>query len=158
MKALTQVAVLLTFSLVAPVVLADPAVNFRVVLSGDQEVPPVDTITSGTAKLHVDQGRSTIRFDVDIVDGVGILGAAGAHLHCAPAGSNGPIVVFLAGMSVPGFDGRLRFGANLNDASVINPACGADIAELVDSMLQGNVYINVHSVANPGGAIRGRIQ
>jgi hypothetical protein len=30
--------------------------------------------------------------------------------------------------------------------------------ELVGSMLDGNVYLNVHSTAHPGGVIRGQVQ
>lgn len=138
---------------------AQPAVNFRVVLSGDNEVPPVATDTSGVALLHVDWARSEIRFDLDIANADGILGFAGAHFHCAPAGVNGPVVAFLAGATnPPGLDGRVRISATLNDGSIILDTCGATIAELVDAMLAGDVYINVHSIANPGGEIRGQIR
>lgn len=137
---------------------AGPAANFRVVLTGDQEVPPVETETSGTALLHVNGDWSSIRFELKIEDGAGILGAAGSHLHCAPAGANGTVVVFLAGMSPPGFDGDVLIRGTLTDASIIDDACGATIAELVNSIYDGDVYINVHSKANPGGEIRGQIQ
>ncbi|MGK2924815.1 MAG: CHRD domain-containing protein [Lysobacterales bacterium] len=46
----------------------------------------------------------------------------------------------------------------MNDDSIINDTCGANIAELVDSMLDGNVYINVHSTNMPSGVIRGQIE
>lgn len=157
MKMLTTVATLLALILIGTSAHAQRAVNFRVELSGDQEVPPVETDTRGTTILHIDQSLTEIRFKLDIVNAEGILGAAGAHLHCAPAGENGPVVAFLAGAATPGFDGEVEIRATLTDDSIVNDACGEDIAELVESMASGNVYINVHSVDNPGGEVRGQI-
>jgi len=137
---------------------ADSAINFHVALAGENEVPPVTSNTSGEAILHVDSDLSEIRFKLDIRDGDKVLGAAGSHLHCAPAGSNGPVVAFVAGSLPPGYDGRVQLRATLTDDSIINPACGANIAELVDSMLDGNVYLNVHSTDHPGGVVRGQVQ
>jgi len=137
---------------------ADSAINFHIVLAGENEVPPVTSNTSGEAILHVDSDLSEIRFKLDIRDGDKVLGAAGAHLHCAPAGSNGPVVAFVAGSFPPGYNGHVRLRATLTDDSIINPACGANIVELVDSMLDGNVYLNVHSTDHPGGVVRGQVQ
>lgn len=137
---------------------AGNAFNFQVFLSGDNEVPPVVTDTSGTAIFHVNNSLTEINFKLDIRDADNVLGAAGAHLHCAPAGANGPVVVFLAGSFPPGYDGDLQLRGTLNDGSFVNSACGTNIAELVDSMLDGNVYLNVHSTAVPSGVIRGQVQ
>lgn len=146
----------LSLTLASPLLAAN-ALNFRVVLSGDNEVPPVMTDTSGTAILHVDRSLSEIRFKIDIRNGDNVLGAAGAHLHCAPAGENGGVVAFIAGSFPPGYDGDVQLRATLHDDAIINDACGANIAELVGSMLDGNVYLNVHSTAHPGGVIRGQV-
>lgn len=150
-------------TVVLAILLAAPAwgknaVNFRVELSGANEVPPVETDTSGAAILHVDRNLSEIRFKLAVRDGDKTLGAAGAHLHCAPAGMNGPVVVFLAGAFPPGYDGDFEIRATVTDDSIINDVCGGNITELVGSMLDGNVYINVHDVANPGGVIRGQVE
>jgi hypothetical protein len=137
---------------------ASNAINFRVSLSGDNEVPPVLTDTAGDAIIHVDSTLSEIRFKLDVRNGDALLGAAGAHFHCAPAGANGPVVAFVAGSFPPGYDGDAQLRATLTDASIINPVCGASIAELVGSMLDGNVYLNVHSTDHPGGVIRGQVE
>lgn len=150
--------VLIFLFVVACPLQASNAINFNVTLSGDNEVPPVATDTSGSAILHVDSNLSEIRFKLDVRDADSVLGAAGSHLHCAPAGANGPVVAFVAGSFPPGYDGNLQLRATLTDASIINPACGASIAELVDSMLDGNVYLNVHSTDHPGGVIRGQVE
>lgn len=137
---------------------AGSAINFHIVLAGENEVPPVIGSTSGEAILHVDRDLSEIRFKLDVHDGDKVLGAAGAHLHCAPAGSNGPVVAFVAGSFPPGYDGHFQLRATLTDDSIINPACGTNIAELVDAILDGNVYLNVHSTDYPGGVVRGQVQ
>jgi len=131
--------------------------NFSADLTGDQEVPQVSTETVGKAKFHADVDETELRFSVKVKNAEGLLGVAGAHIHCAPAGSNGPVVAFLAGSVPGGLGGTVDFGGTLTDDNVINPACGATIAELLDSMQDGDTYVNGHSLANPGGEVRGQI-
>lgn len=136
---------------------AQSALNFRVPLSGDEEVPPVETQTTGTALLHVNRQRTEIRYQLDIRQADAILAVAGAHLHCAPAGQNGPVFAFLAGVISGGLDGRVRIEATLTDNNITDDLCGTTIEEVVQSMLDGSVYVNVHSAAHPGGEIRGQV-
>jgi hypothetical protein len=42
-------------------------------------------------------------------------------------------------------------------ANIVNPACGTTLVELAQSMKDGKTYANVHTVAHPGGEIRGQI-
>jgi len=153
-----HLAVLVLMMLLAGPLQASNAINFNVSLSGDNEATPVETDTSGTAILHVDRNLSEIRLKLSVRNGDAVLGAAGAHFHCAPAGQNGPVVAFVAGSFPPGYDGDFELRATLTDASIINPACGATVMELVGSMLDGNVYLNVHSTDHPGGVIRGQVE
>jgi hypothetical protein len=133
------------------------AKDFKATLSGDQEVPPVATDTTGKFKLHLNKDETEGEFTLTVKDGVRI---RQAHLHCAPAGSNGPVVVFLAGDNAAGYDvdGKWISNATVTDTSISNPACGATIADLADAMRAGNVYVNVHSVAFPGGVVRGQVE
>lgn len=131
---------------------------FRATLSGAEEVPPVNTETSGEVKFKVDQMMTHIEFDLRLHDGEDLLAVAGAHIHCAPAGVNGPVVVFLAGAVPGGFDGEVRIRATVTQVNIVNTACGATLAELVQSMQAGNTYVNVHTTAHPGGEVRGQIQ
>jgi hypothetical protein len=76
-----------------------------------------------------------------------------AHIHKAPAGSNGPIHWdFLeAGnpvASVAGQPAQLRGVARARAAAVL-----ADLLAHPDQY-----YVNVHSTAFPGGAVRGQLQ
>lgn len=136
---------------------ADDGLEFEAELSGDQEVPPVETEATGEAEFEVNEEFTEIKFKLKVKDTTGMLGAAGAHIHCAPAGENGPIVVFLAGMVPGGFVDEFEAEAVLTDANVINDACGSNLLELVDAMLAGNTYVNVHSIDFPAGEVRGQI-
>ncbi|NNF95660.1 MAG: CHRD domain-containing protein [Halobacteria archaeon] len=136
--------------------------EFEAELSGAQEVPPVDTRVKGEASFEVNDDYSKIEYSVKVKTrgevGVGLLGAACAHIHCAPEGQNGPVVAFLAGVVSGGFDGTVKFSATLTGDNIVNDACGATIVDLVNSMSNGLTYVNVHSLANPTGEVRGQIR
>ena len=109
-------------------------------LSGDNEVPRVDTVAGGRAAvtLNTVTGALVVQAQVDGLDG-----ASAAHVHDGFAGENGPVLVGLTQDSGdPGHwfveDGMLN---------------GAGI----DAFLAGGLYVNVHSPANPGGEVRGQI-
>ncbi|MFZ2168552.1 MAG: CHRD domain-containing protein [Methylococcaceae bacterium] len=148
-------ALILVQVAVAPAAWADE--TFKATLSGDEEVPPVVTDTTGKFDLQLNKAETEAEFSLRVNDGVRI---RQAHLHCAPIGVNGPIVAFLAGDNAAGYDvdGKWISNATLTDTSISNPACGATISALAASMRAGNVYVNVHSVANPSGAIRGQVE
>jgi hypothetical protein len=156
----TAAFAMLASLLIAVPALAGNALNFKARLSGAQEVPPHESAASGSLIVHVNQRLTEMTIKLDVRNGTDILGAAGAHFHCAPAGSNGPVVVFLAGTFPPGYSGDFQVRASLSDSSIINPAtaCGGTIAELAMAMANGDVYVNVHSTANPGGEIRGQVE
>ena len=68
--------------------------------------------------------------------------ATASHIHMAPAGQNGPVIVPFT-----------RKG----DSWVAAP--GAKLTEAQYAAYKaGNLYVNVHSAANPGGEIRGQIR
>ena len=106
-------------------------------LSGAQEVPigSGDPDGFGTATLMIDSATNTVDWDF-VVSGID-LPLTGAHIHQAPAGTNGGIIV--------NFGGALT-GSGLTDA---------DLAAVVADPT--NHYVNLHNSAFPGGAIRGQI-
>lgn len=155
----------------------DYSMVFKARLSGDQEVvaegapDPSKVATTGKFKLKVSSDYSKAKFKLRIRDGVGIFGAAGAHIHCAPAGKNGPVVAWLAGLipeGAPAFDGKVKVGGMLSDASIIPtdpkaegatcPSAISDIASLAEAAKAGYLYVNVHSFEFPGGVVRGQIE
>ncbi|HUH36730.1 MAG TPA: CHRD domain-containing protein [Spongiibacteraceae bacterium] len=114
------------------------ATEVRVELSGAQEVPVVETQAKGKATLKVD-ADGTIRGVVTTSNVDGTM----AHIHQAPAGQNGGVVVPL--QKAEDGDWTVPDNAQLN-------------AEQMQQLQAGNLYINVHSAAHPGGEIRGQIE
>jgi len=64
---------------------------FSAILSGGEEVPPVDTTATGVASFTVEGGES-ILYDVNVTD---MDKVTAAHIHNAPKGENGDVVVTL---------------------------------------------------------------
>jgi len=132
---------------------------FKATMTGDQEVPPVTTITTGRAKIRINDDASAGEFSLTVNDGTR---AIQAHIHCGVPGVNGPVVIFLAGPRNEGWDvdGEWVSNATFTDANVIlrDTDCGATLADIIQAMRDGKTYANVHTVANPGGEARGLIQ
>jgi len=135
----------------------DGGLEFRARLRGSQEVPAVTTSTRGEAKIQFNDAKTKLEFELEVEHGVRV---TQAHIHCAPAGSNGPIVVFLAGFHDKGWDvdGDWIGDATATDANITNNACGSTLAEIAQAMAEGRTYANVHTVAHPAGEVRGQIQ
>ena len=155
----------LSIALLVNVLLSVEAVadhlSFSTDLSGAQEAPEVITGAGGSALFNFDSALSEASFDLRVFGS----GITQAHLHCAPAGVNGPIVVFLFGPVNPGENliGTPIKGTIINDDVIPpedNPSCGRtinNIASLFAAMRAGEIYVNVHSSDNPSGVIRGQV-
>ena len=82
-----------------------------------------------------------------------------AHIHVGTAAEAGPFVAFLFG-PVPGgvtHNGVLATGTVTAD-DLVGPLAGEPLSALVDAIDSGGAYVNVHTVAHPGGEIRGQIR
>lgn len=164
MRKLLLIVAVIAVAVLAPLtfILGDSATAghrgtmFQAQLSGANEVPPVDTDTSGKAKIRFNEEFTSAEFLLVIRDGQRI---TQAHIHCAPAGVNGPVIIFLAGNHANGWDvdGRWIDNATFTNANITNTACGATLAEIAAQMEAGNTYVNAHSTANPGGVVRGQL-
>lgn len=115
-------------------------------LTGAEEAPgPGDANATGQADLRLNKGQHRVCFDITWADVDGEVFAG--HIHVAPAGSPGPIVVTLFTGSFAGTDAV--------------SGCVQDVdADLIKAIRQNPAayYVNVHSQPNfPGGAIRGQL-
>ena len=77
------------------------------------------------------------------------------HIHCAPAGSNGPVGVTLVHEPLD-TDDRVRGSFTGPDAG--NACMWADLGDVLGAMASGNAYVNIHTENFRGGEIRGQIR
>lgn len=111
---------------------------FAATLSGAEEVPPNPSTAQGTGAVVV---RAETRELLALITTRGIAGTA-AHIHQAPAGQAGAIIVPM---------------------SEVTPGSGIWIARATltedqyNNLKAGNLYFNVHSAAFPDGEIRGQL-
>jgi hypothetical protein len=127
-------------------------VNFVAPMSGDEEVPPVDTQARGVAKFKLRQSGLVFKVNVANIEDV-----VASHIHCGEVGENGPIGVTLFAGGPVSVNGTLAKG--VITAPDEDNACGwADLEDVVTALESGDTYVNVHTVANPGGEIRGQVR
>ncbi len=110
-------------------------------LIGANEVPaPGDPDGMGTAQITVNVGQGSISYELSVSN---IDPATAAHIHVAPAGVAGPVVIPLHAPTSGSSGGTI-----MN----VDP-------ELLKAILQnpGNYYVNVHNPMYPGGAARGQL-
>jgi hypothetical protein len=163
-------------SLAATATVFADSLKFKTKLAGDNEVPPVgvvvDTRAKGQAEFKLSKDGTELHYKLNVSR---IENAFMAHIHLAPVGSNGPIVVWLfpGTAPVPGLLGAGRQQGKLAEgtitaANLVGPLAGQPLSALVAAIQAGNAYVNVHTndgVAPtntgpgdyPGGEIRGQL-
>jgi hypothetical protein len=127
--------------------------EFSANLTGQQEVPPVDTQGVGEAIfVPIQPGNETIDF---YVNATGIQAVTQAHIHSGSPGENGPIVVTLFTLN------PVQDGVSINGSIAANnlegPMQGKTVAELIDAIKSNTTYVNVHTEQNPNGELRGQL-
>lgn len=103
-------------------------------LSGSQHSPPVSSTGTGSATFTLDGDQLSYVITYQNLVGTEIM----AHIHNAPPGDNGPIVI------------PLPTGSPKIGTATLTPL-------LMAELLAGNLYINVHSDLFPNGELRGNI-
>jgi len=114
------------------------AVDVKVKLTGDQEVPAVTSTATGV-------GSIVIKDDKSVSGNIKTMGIEGtlAHIHLAEPGKNGPPIITLTKTAE-------------NTWSVPEAAKLTD--EQYKAFKEGNLYVNVHSAEHKGGEIRTQLK
>lgn len=138
---LLVLSALVVLALAAPIALGQ---TLGAVLTGSQEVPPNNNPGFGNATVTFDATRQNVTVTITVAN----LGAQinNFHIHEAPAGMNGPVVVNLIGLG----------GTFVNGTMTGTFPIAADVAQRMLAN-PGNFYVNVHTTTNPGGAVRGQL-
>lgn len=129
--------------------------HFVAPLSGAQEVPAVETRARGNATFRLSADGTQIHYKLIVAN---IREVSAAHIHLAPAGVNGPVVVWLFGPAPEGIttNGILAEGTITGANLVLS--FGGTMDDLVAALRAGDAYVNVHTSAYPPGEIRGQIR
>lgn len=125
----------------APSIVRAAPMSFTVPLTGQQQVPPVQSEGSGTANLTYDPSTKVLTWSI-AYNGVSSP-VTMAHFHMGGQGKNGPVVFWLS----------------KRGAAVSSPITGEATLtpEQVKQFMAGDWYINVHTKDHPGGEIRGQV-
>lgn len=138
------------------------SIPFRANLSAANEVPPLELAATGSATVWIHAVRNSSGTITEaVVDFVvnysfpGPITLSGLHVHQGIRGQNGPVVL------------NSGIGAGQTEdatgkAGVVKQSAKIDSAEAlaaINGMIAnpGNYYVNLHTTANPGGAIRGQV-
>jgi hypothetical protein len=132
--------------------------NLTAQLSGANEqtvtTPAINTGAFGDCAIVVDVTRQTLTYTVRVFNLPS--GVTASHIHVGAEGTAGPVVVNFAppvnASNDFGFTGTVAFSA-----FVLRPDQGIRSSDdMVQAILGGNSYCNVHSTVNGGGEIRGQ--
>jgi hypothetical protein len=137
--------------------------NFAAHLDATQEVHLPNSPAYGSGSFQIDTVANRMWGSltaINLVDGNGSV--LDYHVHEAPFGVNGPIRVFLnqpgniVFTSTSGSNTlwTASFDLDLTQAGVLT---GVTVDGLVNLLLAGNGYFNVHTTFSPAGEIRGQL-
>lgn len=157
--------------------LSEPAIASRIdvaglysaSLSGSAEIPSVNTQASGEAIFESNaqaaalgsaaaaaSSGNEIAYAINLQN---IDEITAAHIHMGNSDENGPIIVTLFDPEDPSdeINGELVSGTIISQ-NLEGPLEGSQISDLVDLFDTEEAYVNVHTLDNPNGEIRGTIQ
>ena len=129
--------------------------RFSAPLTGMEEVPPVNTNSTGLSLFEV-INNNTINYKLNVteMDNIKV-----AHIHLGNFSENGDVVVTLFNSSKTPIDiinGTLVEG-KITAADLQGPLQEKTIPDLVNLINDTQTYVNIHSIEYPNGEIRGQI-
>jgi hypothetical protein len=127
--------------------------EFATNMTGQQQVPPVDTQAIGEAIFVQDfADNQTMHYFVNVT---GIEGTTQGHIHSGAEGENGPVVVTLFNFESP--QSNVLENGTFASTNLEGPMQGNEISDLLTAIQNGTTYVNVHTEQNPDGEIRGQL-
>jgi len=91
-----------------------------------------------------------------VVQAFGLADLTAAHLHLGGVGVNGPVVADLldnaSGTTSPQF-----FLAEIKSEDLVGPLADYPLDALAGRIEAGDIYVNLHTTANPAGELRGQL-
>jgi hypothetical protein len=114
-------------------------ISFKADLDGTQETPPTNTVGTGTAWAVLSSDMKTLFYDVTYANLDSTFTAG--HIHLGAMGTAGGVVKVLS------FTNNNAMGSWTSFPDT-----------MVKHLIKEDLYVNVHSLKNPGGEIRGQLE
>lgn len=128
-------------TIVAPPALGEStSISFSAVINSANEVPTNPSKATGFGIATFDKINKILSLSV-VYSGIT---PRAMHIHKAAAGINGPVIIDLATPGAAAFPAQVQLTRTLT--------VGQE-----DSLMRNLLYVNIHSVAFPGGEIRGQL-
>lgn len=125
------------------------------ILNAQQEVQGSSSRAYGSGSFTVDTVSYQITGSVTTTNQAATE-VTGFHIHQAPTGVNGPVIVNLMPLLVGGSPITSGNVVTWIFDGTISGSSAQQLAKL-NAMVAGDTYFNFHTPANPAGAIRGQI-
>lgn len=124
------------------------------------EVPPIDSTNSATSRFTMHLIRDSKGIPAAGLATFGVFHRfpedttfTGLHIHAAPAGQNGGVVINSA------LTGQLPSATGVGHVLFMNPVTGGAALTALQGLVLNpeNYYINIHTTVSPGGAVRAQL-
>lgn len=170
-KPLIVIAVLLVAGAVGAAVLhpswsnvkantSDYTESFTANLTPEQEMASSTSTGSGSGVFNVTSDTNLISYSVTVSNLTSPISAA--HLHCAPVGQTGQVIVPLMIASTTDTQTSATLSGSIMESDILPAAmsCNPNIKtlpQLIQAMREGQIYVNVHTQKYPMGEVRGQL-
>lgn len=130
--------------------------HFNASLSGKHEVPERDTNAVGEVIVTISKDETSVHYKVMVAN---IENVVASHFHMGPANENGGVVRGIFQNPNPQPSGPMNGILAEGDITADNltGALAGNLSGFIDAIRSGNIYVNVHTTAYPGGEIRGQL-
>lgn len=140
-------------------------VRYHAELSGEAQIPPVETDATGLADITVDTEELTVTWRITHTALSGAAVAAHFHGPAAPEESAPPVIDLGSGAHGATADTEPAEGTDPPAAEGTGEAVAEEIMEgsallteeQIADLQAGRYYLNIHTAQNPDGEIRGQV-
>jgi hypothetical protein len=135
-------------------VFAEQSKCFNAKLTGKDEVPSKNTKATGFVEFNAN-GNSSMSYKINVTN---IEKAKSVHIHEGKVGENGisMMIVYKTDFPSATTNGVLSSG-NITSENLENQSPVTNLKDLINLMNNGEVYVHIHTEANPAGEIRGQL-
>jgi hypothetical protein len=131
---------------------------FTATMSGDKQVPPVDTNLKGLMSISIPQEESEVTYKINITGSSNI---SSVYIHVGAQGENGEAIVDLLNNGKKNIMKKqpgIIIRGNIIDSELTGPLKGKTLKDLIFTMSDGEIYVNVNTPTHIEGEIRGQIK